>query len=130
MKLYLVKEAGEPLWVVALAHETMYAYVANTGKFHDNDALRNDYYMERDFSYEEIGPAEARRLIDDGARTAGRSRRGRGPRRLASRPQTARPRRRPLHRRRLPPLMTVGRPGAGLVVELGYYGFDGGFGDG
>jgi hypothetical protein len=66
MKLYLVKEAGEPLWVAALAHETMYAYVANTGKFHDNDALRNDYYMERDFSYEEIGPAEARRLIDDG----------------------------------------------------------------
>ncbi|MGW1343668.1 hypothetical protein ACWCOV_21650 [Kribbella sp. NPDC002412] len=66
MKLYLVKEAGEPLWVAALAHETMYAYVANTGKFHDNNALRNDYYMERDFSYEEIGPAEARRLIDAG----------------------------------------------------------------
>ncbi|TCO34302.1 hypothetical protein EV652_102368 [Kribbella steppae] len=66
MKLYLVKEEGEPLWVAALAHERMYGYVANTGKFHDNNALRNDYYMERDFTYEEIGPAEARRLIDGG----------------------------------------------------------------
>jgi hypothetical protein len=66
MKLYLVKEEGEPLWVAALAHERMYAYVANTGKFHDNNALRNDYYMERDFTYDAIGPAEARRLIDEG----------------------------------------------------------------
>ena len=66
MQLYLVKEEGEPLWVAALAHERMYGYVANTGKFHDNNALRNDYYMERDFTYEEIGPAEARRLIDGG----------------------------------------------------------------
>ena len=66
MKLYLVKNEGEPLWVAALAHERMYGYVANTGKFHENNALRNDYYMERDFTYEEIGPAEARRLIDDG----------------------------------------------------------------
>jgi len=66
MQLYLVTEEERLVWVAALAHETMYAYVANTGKFHDNNALRNDYYMERDFSYEEIGPAEARRLIDDG----------------------------------------------------------------
>jgi hypothetical protein len=66
MKLYLVKEDDRQVWVAALAHETMYAYVANTGKFHDNNALRNDYYMERWFEYEEIGPAEARRLIDDG----------------------------------------------------------------
>ena len=66
MKLYLVKEDDDPRWVAALAHERMYGYVANTGKFHDNNALRNDYYMERDFTYEEIGPAEARRLIDAG----------------------------------------------------------------
>jgi hypothetical protein len=66
MKLYLVKEDERQVWVAALAHETMYAYVANTGKFHDNNALRNDYYMERWFTYEEIGPAEARRLIDEG----------------------------------------------------------------
>lgn len=66
MKLYLVKEDERRVWVAALAHERMYGYVANTGKFHDNNALRNDYYMDRDFSYEEIGPAEARRLIDGG----------------------------------------------------------------
>jgi hypothetical protein len=66
MKLYLVKEDERLVWVAALAHEHMYAYVANTGKFHENNALRNDFYMERWFGYERIGPAEARRLIDDG----------------------------------------------------------------
>jgi hypothetical protein len=69
MKLYLVKEDERLVWVAALAHEHMYAYVANTGKFHDNNALRNDYYMERWFQYEEIGPAEARRLIEQGVGT-------------------------------------------------------------
>ena len=69
MKLYLVTEDDRKVWVAALAHERMYAYVANTGKFHDNNALRNDYYMERWFTYEEIGPAEARRLIDEGVGT-------------------------------------------------------------
>ena len=66
MKLFVVKEDERLVWVAALAHETMYAYVANTGMFHDNNALRNDYYMERWFTYEPIGPAEARRLMDDG----------------------------------------------------------------
>jgi hypothetical protein len=66
MKLYLVKEDDRPVCVAALAHENMYGYVANTGKFHDNNALRNDFYMERDFSYEEISIAEARRLIENG----------------------------------------------------------------
>ncbi|MEV8375568.1 hypothetical protein AB0P21_22720 [Kribbella sp. NPDC056861] len=66
MKLYLVKERDRSVWVAALANEVMYSYVPNTGKFHDNLALRNDFYMERHFSYDEIGSAEARRLIDDG----------------------------------------------------------------
>ena len=69
MKLYLVKEDERLVWVAALAHERLYAYVANTGKFHDNNALRNDYYMDRWFSYEEIGSAQARRLIDQGVGT-------------------------------------------------------------
>jgi hypothetical protein len=64
MRLFLVKEDGQPVWVAALANENMYGYVPNTGKFHNNNALHNDYYMERDFSYEAIGSAEARRLID------------------------------------------------------------------
>jgi hypothetical protein len=66
MKLHVVKEDDRVVWVAALAQETMYGYVPDTGKFHDNNALRNDYYMERHFTYEEIGSAEARRLIDGG----------------------------------------------------------------
>lgn len=69
MKLYLVKEDERLVWVAVLAHEHMYSYVANTGKFHDNNALRNDYYMDRDFTYEAIGCAEARRLINQGVGT-------------------------------------------------------------
>jgi len=69
MRLYLVKEDDRLVWVAALAHEVMYAYVANTGMFHNNNALRNDFYMVRDFTYEEIGPAEARRLIAQGVGT-------------------------------------------------------------
>ncbi|WP_328327815.1 hypothetical protein OHA70_01925 [Kribbella sp. NBC_00382] len=65
MKLYLVKERDRMVWVAALANEVMYSYVANTGKFHDNNALRNDFYMERHFSYTEIGTAQAQRLIND-----------------------------------------------------------------
>ncbi|MFC6161860.1 hypothetical protein [Kribbella jiaozuonensis] len=69
MKLYLVKDGERLVWVAALAHEHMYSYVANTGKFHDNNALRNDFYMERAFTYEPIGPADARRLIRQGVGT-------------------------------------------------------------
>jgi hypothetical protein len=65
MKLYLVTEDGQPLWVAALWREKMYGYVPNTGKFHDNNALRNDFYMQRDLAYTEIGSAEARRLIEN-----------------------------------------------------------------
>lgn len=63
MRLYLVKEGERLVWVAALAHEVMYAYVANTGKFHDNNALRNDFYIDRHFTYEPIAAAEARRWI-------------------------------------------------------------------
>jgi hypothetical protein len=57
------------VWVAALVHEMMCSYVANTGKFHANNALRNDFYAERWFTYEDIGPAEARRLIAAGVGT-------------------------------------------------------------
>ncbi|HEY3561363.1 MAG TPA: hypothetical protein VGL05_28055 [Kribbella sp.] len=69
MKLYLVREEERLVWVAALAYEVMYTYVANTGKFHDNNALRNDFYMVRNFTYEPIGTAEARRLIAQGVGT-------------------------------------------------------------
>ncbi|HEY3511287.1 hypothetical protein [Kribbella sp. NPDC051137] len=69
MKLYLVTEDDRQVWVAALAHEVMYTYVANTGMFHNNNALRNDFYMVRNFTYDEIGTAEARRLIAQGVGT-------------------------------------------------------------
>jgi hypothetical protein len=47
---HLVKEDERLVWVAALAHEHVYAYVANTGRFHDNNALRNDFYMVRRFT--------------------------------------------------------------------------------
>ncbi|MET9317578.1 hypothetical protein ABZX12_37640 [Kribbella sp. NPDC003505] len=69
MRLYLVEEGDRLVWVAGPAHEVMYAYVANTGTFHNNNALRNDFYMVLNFTYEQIGPAAARRLIAQGVGT-------------------------------------------------------------
>jgi hypothetical protein len=69
MNLFLVTQDERLVWVAALANEHMYSYVANTGKFHDNNALRNDYYIDQHLSYDEIGSADARRLIDQGVGT-------------------------------------------------------------
>jgi hypothetical protein len=68
MKLFRVSDTEDDttLWVAALGGEHLYCYVQNTGRFHDNNALRNDYYMERELSYQPIGVAEARELIADG----------------------------------------------------------------
>jgi hypothetical protein len=44
----------------------MYSYVANTGFFHDNNALRNDFYMDFDYEYEEIDVIRAKALIAAG----------------------------------------------------------------
>lgn len=66
MKLYLVSKGERRLWVAALAHENMYGYVQNTGYFHDNNALRNDFYLDNRFTYEEIDITRARALIAEG----------------------------------------------------------------
>ena len=66
MKLYLVKDGERQVWVAALANEHMYSYVANTGYFHDNNALRNDFYMDFDYQYEEIDVIRAKTLIAAG----------------------------------------------------------------
>jgi hypothetical protein len=63
MKLYLVKDGEREVWVAALANEHMYSYVANTGFFHDNNALRNDFYMDFDYDCEEIDIIRAKELI-------------------------------------------------------------------
>ncbi|MEV8375705.1 hypothetical protein AB0P21_23415 [Kribbella sp. NPDC056861] len=66
MRLFLVKDGERLVWVAALAHEHLYSYVGNTGFFHDNNALRNDYYMDFDFEYEEIDITRAKALIAAG----------------------------------------------------------------
>jgi hypothetical protein len=68
MKLFLVTDVEErrPLWVAALTGEHMYCFVQNTGRFHDNNALRNDYYMDRELEYRQVGVTEARELIAQG----------------------------------------------------------------
>lgn len=66
MKLYLVTKGDRRLWVAALAHENMYGYVQNTGFFHDNNALRNDFYMDNRFEYEEIDIIRAKALMAEG----------------------------------------------------------------
>lgn len=70
MNLYLVKtaDASVDLWV---AHETddgdLYVYVQNTGKFHRNTALEDDFYIDQELTYEPITAAAARELVDAGA---------------------------------------------------------------
>jgi len=70
MNLYLVKtaDAGTDLWV---AYETadgdLYVYVQNTGKFHRNAALEDDFYVDQEFTYEPITAAVAREVVGVGA---------------------------------------------------------------
>lgn len=69
MNLYLVKtaDAGTDLWV---AYETadgdLYVYVQNTGKFHRNAALEEDFYVDQEFTYEPITAAAAREIAAAG----------------------------------------------------------------
>lgn len=68
MNLYLVKTRdGKDLWV---AHETadgdIFVYVPNTGKFHSNPALGEDFYVDREFTYELVDESRARELVDEG----------------------------------------------------------------
>lgn len=69
MNLYLVKtaDAGVDLWV---AYETadgdLYVYVQNTGKFHRNAALEEDFYVDQEFTYEPITAAAAREIAAAG----------------------------------------------------------------
>src|SRR2546429_423014 len=69
MKLYLVKEDDRLVWVAALAHEVMYAYVANTGKFHYDEGARHAYFFLNGMQYVDIGIAEAKRLMAAGVGT-------------------------------------------------------------
>lgn len=65
-RLFLVGQGGRRVWVAAVVDEDVWTYVGNTGKFHRNDGVRDDYFMENEAEYGDIGIAEAKRLIADG----------------------------------------------------------------
>jgi hypothetical protein len=56
---------GRP-WVAALVDEDVWTYVGNTGKFHRNEGVRDDYFLNNEAQYAEIGIAQAKRHIADG----------------------------------------------------------------
>ncbi|HWD77799.1 MAG TPA: hypothetical protein VG497_02930 [Kribbella sp.] len=54
------------MWVAALVDEDLWTYVGNTGKFHRNEGVREDYFVNNEAQYADIGIGEAKRLIADG----------------------------------------------------------------
>lgn len=65
-RLFLVRQGERRVWVAALVDEDVWTYVANTGKFHRNEGVRDDYFVNGEAQYADIGIAEAKRLIADG----------------------------------------------------------------
>ncbi|MET7276937.1 hypothetical protein ABZS29_01805 [Kribbella sp. NPDC005582] len=65
-RLFLVTQGDRKVWVAALVDEDMWTYVGNTGKFHLNEGIREDYFMHSTAQYAEIGVTEAKRLIAAG----------------------------------------------------------------
>ena len=70
MNLYLVKTADASV-DLCVAHETgdgdLFVYVQDTGKFHRNTALEDDFYIDQELTYAPITPAMVRELVDAGA---------------------------------------------------------------
>jgi hypothetical protein len=65
-RLFLVSQGDRKIWVAALVDEDVWTYVGNTGKFHRNEGVRDDYFANNEATYADIGIAEAKRLIADG----------------------------------------------------------------
>jgi hypothetical protein len=63
MKLFKVSDGDRDLWVAALLGDRMYVYIDNTGRFHRNDALSEEYLLDQDLAYERIGVSQARGLM-------------------------------------------------------------------
>ncbi|ADB34384.1 hypothetical protein Kfla_5371 [Kribbella flavida DSM 17836] len=64
-RLFLARQAERTLWVVALIDADIWSYVPNTGKFHLNLGLRDEYFVGGNLTFTEIGVGEARRLVAD-----------------------------------------------------------------
>lgn len=71
MGLYLVRNpAGLPVWVCYEDDEMrVWSYVHNTGRFHLNDGLAEDFYIDQSNSYEPIDVDIAKRYIAGGLAT-------------------------------------------------------------
>jgi hypothetical protein len=52
--------------VAALVDEDVWTYVGNTGKFHRNEGVRDDYFLTNEAQHADIGIAEAKRRIAEG----------------------------------------------------------------
>jgi len=66
VSLYVVRDRERFVWVAAVLGEDVYSYVPDTGKFHRNEGLRDDFFMERELEYEQVTVARAKNLIDAG----------------------------------------------------------------
>ena len=65
-RLFLVTQGDRKVWVAALVDEDVWTYVGNTGKFHHNEGVSEDYFGPGLAQYSEIGVTEATRLIEAG----------------------------------------------------------------
>lgn len=65
-RLLLVRQGERRIWVAALVDEDVWTYVQNTGMFHRNEGVREDYFVNNAAEYASIGIAEAKRLIAAG----------------------------------------------------------------
>ena len=59
MSLYVVRDGERLVWIAALLAEDIYTYVPNTGKFHLNEGLRDDFFLARNLQYEQVSVAKA-----------------------------------------------------------------------
>jgi hypothetical protein len=66
VSLYIVKDGERFVWVAARLGADIYTYVPNTGKFHRNEGLRDDFFMEQDLQYEETTVTGAKAAIEAG----------------------------------------------------------------
>ncbi|TDD42333.1 hypothetical protein E1263_42250 [Kribbella antibiotica] len=66
-RLLLVTQGDRKVWVAALINDLdIWTYVGNTGRFHHNAGISEDYFGAGLAQYADIGIAEAKRLIADG----------------------------------------------------------------
>lgn len=66
-QLLHVYEGPRSIWLAAIGAEwRLYVYTPNTGKFHRNDALGQDYFWDQELSYDEVDIETARLLMSRG----------------------------------------------------------------